>query len=159
MAGWATVSEVEGLTAAFSAETTSATLPSKRMRWPWARIYVADLPDLEGCYMWVQFEPYALLDDDLRLTVRLDGQAVTWVGVEMDGQNGLLLLDQRGRRKVRSVDAKRTLRRSAQGVLNKVLQASSEIEITMPWADGSDPVFRWSLEGAAETIAAACPGR
>jgi len=55
-------------------------------------------------------------------------------------------------------DDLRLKRRSDRKVL-KALRNSDVIEITVPLKFSPDPVFSWSLEGASEAIAQACPGR
>jgi len=49
-------------------------------------------------------------------------------------------------------------KKAARRVLN-ALRESDMIEITVPFKESPDLVFRWSLEGAPEAIAQACPGR
>jgi len=53
----------------------------------------------------------------------------------------------------------RRLKQYAVRVRNALRESSDVIEITVPWRQSPGLVFRWSLEGAPEAIAQACPGR
>lgn len=82
------------------------------------------------------------------LKVRLDdGRQVIWEGRVEDSTT--MSLRYKG-----YISSKKAARR----VLN-ALRESDVLEIKIPLMESPDLVFRWSLEGAPEAIAQACPGR